>query len=52
MRKLGRRSITTEFWLFIRFSAKSGNKNKGAILKEEKQGGWSNVISRNLRYER
>jgi len=45
MRKLGRRSITTEFWPFIRFSTKSGNKNKGAILTDQKQGGWSNVIS-------
>ena len=52
MKKLGMRSITMQFWPFIGFSAKSGNKNKGAILKEEKQGGWSNVISRNSRHER
>ena len=33
---LGMRPITTEFWPFIGFSAKSGDIEKGAILKEKK----------------
>ncbi len=36
MGKLGRRSITTEFWPFIGFSTKSGNMKKEAVLKDQK----------------